>query len=218
MRCSVTYWHWIRNDFKPGDCVQSCPFDRVGRAAGVSSNLARTRIVEHDPEAIWESQLAVARLALERATLDAEQIAAIGITNQRETTVLWDRSSGRPVAPAVVWQSRVSAPICERLKSEGHEAVFRRKTGLLLDPYFSGTKIKHLLDQDTELRQRARAWRCALRHRRFFLDLASDRRSFPCDRRFQCEPDVADEPGDPGLGRRVAWHFGSPTRDAPQGL
>ncbi|MBS0209175.1 MAG: glycerol kinase, partial [Planctomycetes bacterium] len=72
-----------------------------------------------------------------------------------ETTVLWDRATGRPVAPAIVWQSRVSAPICEQLKAAGAEPLVRRKTGLLLDPYFSGTKIKHLLDRDPTLRTRA---------------------------------------------------------------
>ena len=102
--------------------------------------------VEHDPEAIWSSQVEVARQALGRAGLGPTDIAAIGITNQRETTVLWDRHTGKPVANAIVWQSRVSVPICERLKKEGHEAVIRRKTGLVVDAYFSGTKVKHLLD------------------------------------------------------------------------
>lgn len=112
-------------------------------------------IVEHDPEAIWNSQLATAREALKIAKLGAEQIAAIGITNQRETTVLWDRATGKPVANAVVWQSRVSAPICDRLKAGGHEKLFREKTGLVVDAYFSGTKIKHLLDSRPGLRERA---------------------------------------------------------------
>ncbi len=111
--------------------------------------------VEHDPEAIWNSQLAVAREALQRANLAARDLAAIGITNQRETTILWERASGRPVANAIVWQSRVSAPICDRLKSEGLENLFRERTGLVLDAYFSGTKIKHLLDTIPGLRARA---------------------------------------------------------------
>ncbi len=114
-------------------------------------------IVEHDPEAIWSSQLAVAREALKKAKLTATDIAAIGITNQRETTVLWERATGRPVANAIVWQSRVTAPICDRLKADGHEQVFRDKTGLVVDAYFSGTKIKHLLDTVSGLRQRAEA-------------------------------------------------------------
>jgi glycerol kinase len=112
-------------------------------------------LVEHDPEAIWSSQLNVAREALARASLDAQRIAAIGVTNQRETTILWDRQTGRPVANAVVWQSRASAPVCERLKAEGLEEVFRAKTGLVIDAYFSGTKVKHLLDTRDGLRARA---------------------------------------------------------------
>ncbi|HEV2115132.1 MAG TPA: glycerol kinase GlpK [Terriglobales bacterium] len=111
--------------------------------------------VEHDPEAIWNSQLAVAREALQRANISARELAAIGITNQRETSILWERATGRPVANAIVWQSRVSAPICDRLKAEGLEKTFRERTGLVLDAYFSGTKIKHLLDTTPGLRARA---------------------------------------------------------------
>ncbi len=113
--------------------------------------------VEHDPEAIWSSQLAVAREALGRAKVSAAQIAAIGVTNQRETTILWDRATGKPVSNAIVWQSRVSAGICDRLKADGLEGVFREKTGLVVDAYFSGTKIKHLLDTTSGLRRRAEA-------------------------------------------------------------
>ena len=111
--------------------------------------------VEHDPEEIWFSQLAVARDAIARAGLTPAGIAAIGITNQRETTVLWDRRTGRAVANAIVWQSRITAPICERLKQEGLEPLFRERTGLVLDPYFSGTKIRYLLDTVPGLRARA---------------------------------------------------------------
>ncbi|MFM8891013.1 MAG: FGGY family carbohydrate kinase, partial [Planctomycetia bacterium] len=87
----------------------------------------------------------------------AERVAAIGITNQRETTILWDRRTGRPVAPAIVWQSRVSAPVCERLRSRGVEPEVRRRTGLVLDPYFSATKIVHLLETVPGLRSRCEA-------------------------------------------------------------
>jgi glycerol kinase len=114
-------------------------------------------VVEHDPEQIWDSQLAVAREAVEAAGLKSDQIAAIGLTNQRETTILWDRHTGRPVANAIVWQSRITAPICEELKRRGLEATFREKTGLVIDAYFSGTKIKHLLDTHDGLRRRAEA-------------------------------------------------------------
>ncbi len=112
-------------------------------------------IVEHDPEAIWSSQLRTAREALARAERAAADLAAIGVTNQRETTILWDRQTGRPVANAIVWQSRASAGICDALKAEGHEPLFRQKTGLLLDSYFSGTKIKHLFDMHDGLRAAA---------------------------------------------------------------
>ncbi len=111
--------------------------------------------VEHDPEVIWASQLSVARQALDSAQLAARDIAAIGVTNQRETTILWERASGRPVANAIVWQSRVSAGICQKLKAQGHEPLVRERTGLVLDAYFSATKIKHLLDSRPGLRERA---------------------------------------------------------------
>jgi glycerol kinase len=114
-------------------------------------------IVEHDPEAIWSSQLMVAREALKQAGATAGDLAGIGVTNQRETTILWERDSGRPVANAIVWQSRITAGECDRLKAQGLEPLFREKTGLVLDAYFSGTKIKHLLDTDASLRRRAEA-------------------------------------------------------------
>jgi glycerol kinase len=113
--------------------------------------------VEHDPEAIWTSQLRVAQQALAEAKLSATDIAAIGITNQRETTILWEKSTGRPISNAIVWQSRISAPICDRLKADGLEETFRSKTGLVIDAYFSATKIKHLLDGTPGLRARAAA-------------------------------------------------------------
>lgn len=111
--------------------------------------------VEHDPEAIWSSQLDCARRALSQGGLNAAEIAAIGITNQRETTILWERDTGRPVANAIVWQSRITTDLCNRLKADGLEETFRRKTGLVVDPYFSGTKIKYLLDTIPGLRSRA---------------------------------------------------------------
>lgn len=101
--------------------------------------------VEHDPEAIWQSQIATAREALDKARLRAGDVAAIGITNQRETTLLWDKQTGEPIANAIVWQDRRTAGECERLKADGHKTFFREHTGLPLDPYFSGTKIAWLL-------------------------------------------------------------------------
>lgn len=112
-------------------------------------------LVEHDPEAIWSSQLQTARDALAAGKIAAKDIAAVGVTNQRETTILWEKSTGKPVANAIVWQSRVSAGICDKLKADGLEQTFRDKTGLVVDAYFSGTKIKHLLDTIGGLRARA---------------------------------------------------------------
>ena len=110
--------------------------------------------VTHDPEAIWSTQLAVAREVVD-AVGGADRIAAIGIANQRETTIVWDRVSGRPVADAIVWQSRITAPACDRLRAAGHEPLFRERTGLPLDAYFSGPKIAYILDSDEGLRDRA---------------------------------------------------------------
>jgi glycerol kinase len=102
--------------------------------------------VEHDPEEIWATVLSTGRAALRKAKLKAADIAGIGITNQRETTVLWDRASGSPIHNAIVWQDRRTADICAAFKAAGREKVVAKKTGLLLDPYFSGTKVKWLLD------------------------------------------------------------------------
>ena len=135
-------------------------FGHDGRAVAVAQQefpqiLPAPGIVEHDPEAIWSSQLAVAREAIAKANLTAADMAAIGVTNQRETTILWDRATGRPIENAIVWQSRISAGICEQLKANGLEPLFREKTGLVVDAYFSGTKIKHILDRHDGLRRRA---------------------------------------------------------------
>jgi glycerol kinase len=111
--------------------------------------------VEHDPEEIWETALKALVDALLAARIESHQLRAIGITNQRETTVVWDRHTGEPVHRAIVWQSRQSAAICRRLRDEGQEALFRQKTGLVLDAYFSGTKVRWILDQDPELQARA---------------------------------------------------------------
>ena len=111
--------------------------------------------VEHEPGEIWTTQLEAARAALSAAHLAPRDVAAIGITNQRETTLLWDRRTGEPVHRAIVWQCRRSAPLCERLRGEGLEPLVRARTGLVLDAYFSGTKIAWLLDAHPELRARA---------------------------------------------------------------
>ncbi|HTQ39266.1 MAG TPA: glycerol kinase GlpK [Pirellulales bacterium] len=135
-------------------------FGHNGRPVAVSQQefpqiLPAPGVVEHDPEAIWNSQLAVARNVLQQAQCTAAEVAALGVTNQRETTILWERDTGRPVANAIVWQSRISVPICDRLKADGAEPLVQQKTGLVIDAYFSGTKIKYLLDTVPGLRGRA---------------------------------------------------------------
>lgn len=111
--------------------------------------------VEHDPMEIWESQLEVAKKAIEAAGIRPNDVVAIGITNQRETTIVWDRKSGKPIYNAIVWQCRRTAPICEELKKNGYADLIRKKTGLVIDAYFSGTKIKWILDNIEGLRERA---------------------------------------------------------------
>jgi len=111
--------------------------------------------VEHRAEEIWSTQLQVAQAVLVQAKVKPTEVAAIGITNQRETTVLWDRDTGKPIANAIVWQSRVTAELCEQLKQDGLEPLVRERTGLVVDAYFSGTKIKYLLDQHPGLHERA---------------------------------------------------------------
>ncbi|QDH19528.1 glycerol kinase GlpK [Saccharibacillus brassicae] len=113
--------------------------------------------VEHDPEAIWDSQLEAAREAIAVSGVEAKHIAAIGITNQRETTLVWERASGRPIGPAIVWQDRRTAPLCEELKKRGLEDYIRQTTGLVVDAYFSATKIAWMLDHIPGARQRAEA-------------------------------------------------------------
>ncbi|TNF21095.1 MAG: glycerol kinase [Rhodobacteraceae bacterium] len=113
--------------------------------------------VEHDPSDLWTTTAATCRAVIEKAGIDAAQIAAIGITNQRETTVVWDRKSGKPVYNAIVWQDRRTSEVCKTLKAEGFEDTVTTRTGLLLDPYFSGTKLAWILDNVDGVRQRAEA-------------------------------------------------------------
>src|SRR5437868_7833232 len=102
--------------------------------------------VEHDPTEIWATQSGVMHEALAKAGVGPRDIAAIGITNQRETTVVWERAGGRPIANAIVWQDRRTAPLCDELRRTGKSALIASKTGLVVDAYFSGTKLKWLLD------------------------------------------------------------------------
>ena len=135
-------------------------FDRSGSVRAVAQREFRQIFpqpgwVEHDPAEIWTTQSAVMHEVLAKAGIGARDIAAIGITNQRETTVLWERATGQPLANAIVWQDRRTAPLCDALRAAGHAATFAEKTGLVLDAYFSGTKLKWLLDHVPGARDRA---------------------------------------------------------------
>ncbi|MED5388554.1 MAG: glycerol kinase GlpK [Pseudomonadota bacterium] len=137
-------------------------FDASGRACGQAQKEFRQHFpqdgwVEHDAMEIWNDTLALCQQALRNARVEARELAAIGITNQRETTVLWDRHTGDPLAKAIVWQDRRTAEYCQRLREAGHEEAVRSKTGLLLDPYFSATKLAWLLDNVPGARPRAEA-------------------------------------------------------------
>ena len=137
-------------------------FDQQGRVAGLADReirqiYPRPGWVSHDPEEIYASAVAVAEQAVREAGVSFDQITAIGITNQRETTLLWDRATGQAVADAVVWQCRRSAPLCEELRAGGHGELIRARTGLLVDAYFSATKLRWLLDNVPGARARAEA-------------------------------------------------------------
>ncbi len=137
-------------------------FDHQGRIKSVAQKefeqiFPKPGWVEHDPTEIWSSQISVAAEALTRTRLRARDIAAIGITNQRETAIVWDRATGEPIHNAIVWQDRRTAGLCDQLKEEGHEATFRDKTGLVVDSYFSGTKVRWILDHVDGAQARAEA-------------------------------------------------------------
>ncbi len=145
--------------------TRAIAFDLAGRVAAVvqralTQHYPRPGWVEHDAQEIWRFTLACA--AEVAAEIGPERIAAIGITNQRETVVAWDRQSGEPLARAIVWQDRRTADFCAALKEQGHEAEVQRRTGLLLDPYFSATKMRWLLDNEGQVRSAAEAGRLAL--------------------------------------------------------
>ncbi|MGV7208595.1 glycerol kinase GlpK [Oxalobacteraceae bacterium A2-2] len=136
-------------------------FDHRGQIAGCASqefpqHFPHTGWVEHDPHEIWNSQLTVARRVLQEQGVEARQVRAIGIANQRETTLVWDRKSGEPIAPAIVWQDRRTAGLCDRLREAGKHRLIASNTGLELDAYFSATKLQWLLDHVPGARERAR--------------------------------------------------------------
>ena len=144
-------------------------FDHAGTIKGVAQQefeqlFPQPGWVEHDAMEIWRAQLAVAQSVLKENGVAAADIAAIGITNQRETTVIWDRQSGQPIAHAIVWQDRRTAGMCDALRADGKAALIQQKTGLVIDAYFSGTKVRWLLDNVPGARERAESaanWRSA---------------------------------------------------------
>ncbi|MEW6704910.1 MAG: glycerol kinase GlpK [Pseudomonadota bacterium] len=139
---------------------RSIVFDAEGRIVAMAQREFRQIYpnpgwVEHDPNEIWESQLATAREALAKAGLHAKDIAALGITNQRETTVVWNRATGEPIHNAIVWQDRRAEPTCAALREQGHAPMVQERTGLIIDAYFSGTKLKWILDHVEDARAAA---------------------------------------------------------------
>ena len=141
-------------------------FDENQQVAGIAQQEFRqiypeAGLVEHDPEEIWQSVLTTCGQAIVNARIRPEEVAAIGITNQRETVVVWDRETGDPVYNAIVWQDRRTAPMCDMLKLAGKEKLFNRKTGLLLDPYFSGTKLRWMMENVPGIREKARRGKLA---------------------------------------------------------
>jgi glycerol kinase len=141
-------------------------FDRDGSIRAVAQKefaqlYPRPGWVEHDPLEIWTAQISVAVEALGRAGLKPDEVAAVGITNQRETAVVWDRQTGQPVCNAIVWQDRRTAPFCDRLRADGHEQLIRDKTGLVIDAYFSGSKVAWILDNIPGARAKAEAGKLA---------------------------------------------------------
>ena len=162
-------------------------FDEESRIVGVAQkeftqHFPQPGWVEHDAEEIWSTMSTVMKEALDDANLGAADIAGIGITNQRETAVVWSVKTGRPIYNAIVWQSRQTVEICEDLKRQGLEEEFHRKTGLIIDAYFSGTKVKWILDHVDGARA------AADRGERYLAHLETHRGRGTCDGLFQCFP------------------------------
>ena len=160
--------------------------------------------VEHDPETLWRTTLSTAREALRRAACEASDLAAIGIANQRETALIWERATGKPIANAIVWQDRRTAEACAALKAEGAEPQVTAATGLVIDPYFSATKIAWLLDNVAGARAAAERGELAFGTVDTFLAVAPDERRRPRDRRHQRLAHPALRHPQRRLGRRHA--------------
>ena len=173
--------------------------------------------VEHDPGEIWATQMAVTTEALGRAHLRPRDIAAIGITNQRETTVVWDRETGEPVYNAIVWQDRRTADFCDRLKRDGHEELIRERTGLVVDAYFSGSKIAWILDNVPGARARAEAGKLAFGTIDSWLVWKLTERRDAHHRRHQRLADDALQHPHAEVGRRPAEAVADPRQHAARG-
>ena len=160
--------------------------------------------MEHDPEDIWRSVLDTGREALLKSDSRASDLAGVGIANQRETTLVWNRRTGKPIHNAIVWQDRRTAPQCAKLKAQGLESMVSERTGLLLDPYFSATKIALAARQCRERARACRAGRACLRHGRQLPHLAIDRRPDARHRRHQRLAHAAAQHSFGPMGRRAS--------------
>ncbi len=138
--------------------------------------------VEHNPDEIWSSTLDTCRAAVEKAGIKSGEIAGIGITNQRETTIVWDRKTGRAVHNAIVWQDRRTSDYCEELRAQGHNDTVTAKTGLLIDPYFSATKIRWILEHQQGAEAAGRSRGACFWHGRQLFVVETDRRICACNR------------------------------------
>ena len=180
-------------------------FDEKGKMCSVAQKeftqyFPKPGWVEHDASEIWSTQLGVAVEAMSKIGASAEDIAAIGITNQRETAIVWDRHTGEPVYRAIVWQCRRTSEYCDSLKEKGLTEVFRKKTGLIIDAYFAGTKVKWILDNVPGARGKGRKRRSVIRNSGDMADLEIDKGSCSCDRLFQRIPYIAVQYQYSGLG------------------
>ena len=184
--CAQAFLSSTRGRRRPGPS-SSTPMGRRSRTRRqeIPQIFPRPGWVEHDPESLWSSAVSTAREALRRAGREPAALAAVGIANQRETALIWDRATGKPIGNAIVWQDRRTAEACSALKAGGCEPQVTAVTGLLLDPYFSATKIAWALDAAPGARAAAETRRTRLRHGRLFPAVAPDQWRRSRDRRHQ---------------------------------
>ena len=196
-------------------------FNKAGEICSVAQKefaqyYPRPGWVEHDANEIWATQLGVALSAMNKVGARAEDIAAIGITNQRETTIVWDKETGEPICHAIVWQCRRTSEYCDELKARGLTEKFRQKTGLIIDAYFSATKLKWILDHIPGARERAERGRTALRHRGDLAHLEADLRKTARHRLYQRQPHHDVQHPHAGMGRRDPAGAEHPEMYAPE--